>query len=108
MKFPCTGCGACCRVINRHEGLIVTDDPTNPYYFPYKWDDTGKCENLVDDKCKIYESRPLICNIDAFIDALGLERKEFHAINIEVCNKLVDEFGLDEKLKPRIEIQGSF
>ena len=103
MTFPCTGCGACCRVINRHESLIVTDDVSSLYYFPYKWDETGKCENLGDDnKCKIYESRPLICNIDAFIDALGLDRKEFHDVNIGICNKLVDEFGLGEQMKPKL------
>ena len=101
MKFPCTGCGACCRIINRHELLIVRDDPNDPYYFPYGWDETGKCENLGEDnKCKIYNTRPLICNIDAFIDALGLDRVEFQNVNIEVCHKLVDEFGLGEDAKP--------
>lgn len=103
MSFPCTGCGACCRVINRHKGIIVRNDETHPFYFPYQWDDTGKCENLGDDnKCKIYDQRPLICSVDKMIDAMGLDREEFWRVNIEVCNSLVDEFGLGEDMKPKI------
>lgn len=101
MRFPCTGCGACCRTINRHEGHIVRDDPSDPYYFPYQWDETGKCEMLGEDnKCTIYESRPLLCNVDGLIDMLGLDRKEFHDLNIKACWDLADEFSLGEKAKP--------
>jgi Fe-S-cluster containining protein len=108
MRFPCTGCGACCRVINRYERILEREDDTNPYYFPYQWDETGRCENLNDDnKCRIYETRPLICNVEAFTRALDLPLQEFYEINIGTCHELIDEFKLGEEMKPRIEIQGS-
>jgi len=103
MRFPCTGCGACCRVINRYEELIVRDDPSNPYYFPFQWDESGKCENLEGNKCKVYEDRPLICNIEAFLEALGLDKIDFYNVNIKSCHELVDEFGLGEEMKPKID-----
>lgn len=108
MKFPCTGCGACCKMINRHSVYIVRDDPEHPFYFPYQWDKTGRCENLTEEnKCKVYENRPLMCNVDALIDALELDREEFYEINVKVCWDLADEFNLGEDAKPRIEIRGS-
>lgn len=101
MRFPCTGCGACCWTINRHESHIVRDDPEHPFYFPYQWDETGKCENLdADNKCKVYDSRPLLCNVDGLIDALGLDRKAFHDINIKSCWELADEFKLGDDARP--------
>jgi Fe-S-cluster containining protein len=53
-----------------------------------------------DNKCTIYESRPLLCNVDGLIDMLGLDRKEFHDLNIKACWDLADEFSLGEKAKP--------
>lgn len=48
-----------------------------------------------------------MCNVDALIDALELDREEFYEINVKVCWDLADEFNLGEDAKPRIEIRGS-
>jgi Fe-S-cluster containining protein len=78
MRFPCTGCGACCRRV----GLMVDGVRKQQYpdgtigklvqEFPYKYDENGKCEMLVDNKCTAYEDRPLICRVDDLGNKLGL------------------------------------
>lgn len=32
--------------------------------FPYKTDEMGACEKLVDDKCSVYKDRPVFCNYE--------------------------------------------
>lgn len=92
MSFPCTGCGACCRHIDKAKDLIKTNPELN---FPYTWDETGKCEMLGDDNmCKVYDSRPLICNVDKLMAFYKLNKKDFYAINIKGCHKLMKEEGI--------------
>lgn len=86
MKFPCTSCGACCRRVH-----LVPKFPE-----PIKSD--GSCIHLKDDNtCAIYDTRPLICNIDKFFDAVlsdKMERKEFYDMNMKVCEQYQKEDGL--------------
>lgn len=65
MTFECTGCGHCCRHVDR-----TLDRKRNPRWlwpamdaFPYEVDENGVCEKLVGDECSVYENRPLMCNI---------------------------------------------
>jgi uncharacterized protein len=97
-EYPCTSCGACCRRIDKIvEGFNKLDKLE--LNFPYKWDETGRCEKLVGDLCSVYEDRPLICNIEKVAAYFDLSRVEFFIENIKVCNRLMDEEGLDEKFR---------
>jgi Fe-S-cluster containining protein len=90
-SFPCTGCGCCCRRINQAVRHFNINDKKHPLYFPYGWDEDGVCDNLTEDnKCTIYEERPLICNIEKFGKYMELNPKEFFAQNIRACNYMMD------------------
>jgi Fe-S-cluster containining protein len=96
MKFPCTSCGACCRKI----GKLAPKLKGTPFEFPHKWDESGACEMLgADNRCKVYDDRPLICNIQRFAEALSLDPAEFRAANIKACNQLMDDEGLPPELR---------
>lgn len=103
MSFPCTGCGCCCRVIQWADNIIVRDDPTHPYYFPYTHKE-GVCEKLGEDnRCTIYEERPLICRIDDFAKSRGVTNPgKYYLADIQACNLLIDNFGLGDEWKPKI------
>jgi Fe-S-cluster containining protein len=97
MSFPCTGCGACCRHIDRAKDMINTSPELN---FPYTWDETGKCEMLDNDgKCKVYDNRPLLCNVDELMKFYGMSKKKFYTINIEGCHALMKEEGIYRKYR---------
>ena len=67
--------------------------------FPYAWDETGRCEKLGDDnRCTVYEKRPLICRVDACGDAFGMSREDNHRITANSCNAIMDKFGIDKSL----------
>lgn len=70
-KFPCDGCGLCCKAIN--------------------------CSYLTkDNKCSIYDQRPLMCNVDAGYDALfkhTMTKKKYYMLNIEICDSLKQKEG---------------
>lgn len=106
IKFPCTACGSCCKrikiVVENLDG--VANNEENLLYFPYKWDETGKCEMLGDDnKCKVYDKRPLLCNVEAVALLLKLDRKDFYKTNAEVCNRLMDEDNIPAELRINLE-----
>lgn len=72
-------------------------------FFPYTWDETGKCEMLGDDnKCKVYDDRPLICRIDELGEAFMTDKKEWYKSNIRSCNTMMDEDGIDQSLRIKI------
>lgn len=95
MSFPCTGCGACCHRIN----IAVANIPLLPneerFKFPYSWDASGKCEMLDENnRCKVYDHRPLICNIDKMIEELDLDKELAYKDTIKICNQFMDEDGI--------------
>lgn len=97
-KFPCSGCGACCKRVELAVRQYQHIDPE--FIFPYGWDESGKCDQLGEDnRCLVYENRPIMCNIDQFCNARGLDKKEFYKVNIEACNELMDEQNIDKKLR---------
>ena len=76
--FKCDGCGECCKHIDAEE-LIIPG--------------TTICKYLTEDnKCSIYDLRPLICNVDKgyqfFRDKYTLE--EWYKINYTACKELKD------------------
>ncbi|GAB3024278.1 hypothetical protein GCM10027051_31100 [Niabella terrae] len=97
MKYPCTGCGACCRQVATSVAQI---NEFIDYEFPYSWDETGKCEMLDESNmCKVYDDRPVICNVEKFAELTGLDKLAFYKMNAKFCNNLIDAEGLDEKFK---------
>lgn len=88
--FNCTKCGACCR--------LVPDRVLKAVGLPRA--NKGGCANLNDDNtCKIYNTRPLVCNVDGMYEALyskkGMSKEEFYKLSEEECKKL--EKQLSEK-----------
>jgi len=98
--FPCSGCGACCRRINKAVENLGDIDSDSELYFPYKWDETGRCEMLTDDnRCQVYETRPLICNIDKLSSVIDIPKDQFYVMNIAACNMMIDEDNLPLKYR---------
>lgn len=62
-KFKCDACGLCCKAIN--------------------------CEHLTEDnKCAIYETRPMICNVEKTYELVFkdvMTKQEFFKINEQAC-----------------------
>jgi len=79
--FECDKCGLCCRNLN-----------LNPLYEELDRGD-GVCKYF-DEKtnlCKIYNNRPLICNIDAIYDLMfsnQMSRSQYYHLNKESCQTL--------------------
>jgi Fe-S-cluster containining protein len=90
MTFPCIGCGACCRRV----GSIQKFPEDHPLHFPYK-NTNGVCENLVDNQCKVYNDRPLVCNVEKLREFLGAEKESFYAENVKYCRIFAKEDGID-------------
>lgn len=105
MRFPCSGCGACCRRVDKAvEAMIKLVDQHGLHEdfkrFPYTWDEHGKCSMLdKDDRCKVYENRPLLCNVEALGDHVGMARKDFFNMNIIACNRLIEMDGLPGRFR---------
>lgn len=68
--------------------------------FPFKWDKTGKCEMLgKDNLCRIYENRPLLCNVEKIAEVYKLGKKEFYNLNIKSCNSMLEEKNRTERIE---------
>jgi len=80
MKYQCDKCGNCCRqawAFAQYYGKEM---------FPYDVKADGSCEMLDDNNlCKVYDKRPLICNINKLAKALKVNQKEFYRQNREFC-----------------------
>ncbi len=86
--YPCTKCGCCCKRVNV---AVERTKDIEGLEFPYKWDETGRCEMLTDDNlCSVYDDRPLLCNIDKVIEVFKIDKKEFYKQNTAACNELMD------------------
>lgn len=93
VKFGCTKCGACCKRIKK----TVEDNNISKADFPYKFTSKGACTMLKDRKCTVYENRPLICNVDKFIEVFGLDKEHAYAVGIKECNELIRRYKLPDK-----------
>lgn len=73
--FACNGCGACCRKVK----FLHPDWPTRP---------DGACIHLTqDNRCAIYENRPLVCRVDEGRPA-GVPVEVWHGLNAQACAEL--------------------
>ena len=94
MKFQCSKCGICCK----KAGELG--------YMPSRKD--GSCIYLnKNNECKIYKTRPLICNINKIFDFLkerkiypeNFTRNQHFKVTSEKCNELIDENNIDKKYR---------
>lgn len=102
--YPCTSCGICCTKVSTAVSNIdnlakAYNIPIEDLQFPYSWDESGKCNMLIDNKCSVYYNRPLMCSIDKFIEVANLDKEEFYKENIKVCNSLMDENRIDKSFR---------
>lgn len=83
-RFDCTRCGECCRRLGR---LEIAKNMVNA---------DGVCLYLNQETnlCRIYEHRPIFCNVDAYYDKYltdTMTREEYYALNKEICDKFRNE-----------------
>ena len=100
-SFPCTGCGACCKRVDKVINTLdlLNDEERELLKFPYTHTN-GVCDMLTEEnKCSVYEERPLICNIEKFTEVFNIPKKEFYLLNIDTCNKFMDEDNIDQKFR---------
>lgn len=103
MAFPCTGCGGCCRLI----GDILANPERQTHAvmrkaveeFPFTADENGACEMLINNKCSVYEDRPLLCNVRALGELMQVEETAWNRMNAAACNLIIDQLGLDPLYK---------
>jgi Fe-S-cluster containining protein len=111
--FPCTGCSLCCKNLKNIYSSAL-GYPRGSFVriaaetFPFNWDLSGACVNLVDGKCSVYEGRPLLCNVKAlstlWADQEGCEVADIYALTAENCNQLIDAAGLSPEFKINPEL----
>lgn len=96
MNFPCAQCGNCCRNVGKQikfARLARQNGDDSPIIdemlaFPHKLNDKGECENLVDNKCSIYETRPDICDVNKLWRKYmkgNISLKLWHELNKRAC-----------------------
>lgn len=99
MPFPCTKCGLCCKNVDKNEVSRHLDRGD------------GTCKNFDDAThlCRIYETRPLFCRVDAMHTLTRAVRDGGRGPNREsnrelwyyevakVCDALCVEAGIPEQ-----------
>jgi Fe-S-cluster containining protein len=50
-----------------------------------------------DNTCKVYEDRPLICNIEKFAEYFGLDKGKYYSENIDACEKIMDKHNFPKE-----------
>lgn len=106
VKFGCTGCGLCCRFVK--QALENPNKAPEPYRtelkkFPYTAKEDGSCEKLINNKCSVYEDRPLICRIDDLYDKYAethfkVSRKDYHLREAQSCNSMMKQRNYPKNL----------
>lgn len=75
-------------------------NPASPFFFPYSWDSSGRCEKLTpDNRCSVYDTRPTLCNIDRVIALLDVSKDAFYTININACNDMMKKDGVPDSFR---------
>ena len=91
--FECKMCGMCCRNVKRYKEEIYPIfkrllGETVPNFDIE--DDNGVCVHLTEDnKCSIYEQRPILCNTEKMFEllssALGVSKYKLYKAQILSC-----------------------
>ena len=84
--FSCDKCGLCCMHINESN----LDDGMNR--------GDGVCRFFDDDThlCKIYDERPIFCNVDKFYEEHLADKfsiEEYYQVNYKSCKTLKERYG---------------
>lgn len=96
MNFPCDKCGACCRNVGKQVRFaqLAKDHGDNSdlvneiLNFPYRIDEKGVCEKLVDNQCSVYDSRPDVCSVKRIWEKYlygTMELTEWYKLNRAAC-----------------------
>ena len=102
MKFPCTGCGQCCRQLG--EILDAANASGNEAFmllarvFPYTPEPDGSCPMLINNQCAVYEDRPILCNLERLQHNMEVPDEVWFQLNAASCNRLIRDAGLPEEL----------
>ena len=103
--FPCSGCGSCCKRIDRVNESMQGDflEKYPETRFPYQHEG-GRCEKLSDDnQCTVYEDRPIVCDVSRMKKYYpSLSDKQFININIDICNSMMDEDKIDSSYRLKV------
>ena len=106
-NFPCTKCGLCCKQLantlaNQHSLPQKLQDLLS--IFPYRPKPDGSCPKLTEDGlCSVYDSRPIICNINLAAQVLNHDITDWYRINAENCNNLINNAGISTDYLVKIE-----
>ena len=68
----------------------------------------GACIHLAEDNtCQIYETRPEMCRVNVMAERnrhkLGLSQAEYFKIANQICNRWMEEDGIDESYRIKIQ-----
>jgi len=93
--FPCTSCGLCCQNILDIEELKEFNLGN------------GVCKyfDVVQNNCKIYETRPNICRVDVMFDIKyhkEFTKEKFYILNANACNKIQERYKMDKSFNIKI------
>ena len=92
MAFNCTSCGECCKnmdkVLSSPAPFQFLEKATRE--FPYGVKENGHCEKLEDNKCTVYDNRPLLCDVErlACETKMTMSKIEWYSMNYQGCNTL--------------------
>lgn len=94
--FYCSGCGQCCRHIDKAVDNFQKLCKTFPELyeeFPYSWSSSGSCSMLdSNNRCKCYDNRPLLCNSKRLLEELqrvaDITEEDFIKMSLESCKYL--------------------
>ena len=98
-NFKCDMCGLCCQSVGKSDIYRHLD----------RGDGICRDYDETTHRCKIYLSRPLLCNIDGFYDANlkdEMSREEFHRQNYEACRLLKKDMTYMTATKTEREGEG--
>lgn len=93
-EFPCDACGACCKHIGitlRAQAKLEGSFAKAIAEFPYKLvGDMCEKFDVATNKCTVYETRPLLCNVNALRDAIvpNMPVNLWHILNKNGCKTL--------------------
>ncbi|SFC34559.1 hypothetical protein SAMN02910398_02045 [Butyrivibrio sp. YAB3001] len=84
MKFECDQCGICCQNLRLNKIYARLD----------RGDGICKYFDEATRLCKVYEHRPLICNVDAMYEncyAEIISRPQYYELNKQACRLLKEK-----------------
>lgn len=95
-KFKCSCCGACCKLV----GCSII-----PEIKAMAKENTDECRHLLpNNKCAIYDSRPIFCRVDDYYDQYikdksGITREQWYEDNHKHCKLLRNMLNIKEPIE---------